>query len=181
MILLESVNVKLGCPRRCPGFTCVDSRPTDKGVVRSDVYSWLNERVLEGNQVHYIYNKNLLEHLPNVGHFLSLCNRALIRRGIIEVITDNAMWPLFYVPIPRRLSNFRPDGLFSLGAHMNGYPQAHGNHYSVFTTKHLKNHLEDAGFETLGCLYGIHSEVRSFPFNLHFPVSPRIKIIGRKR
>jgi hypothetical protein len=96
------------------------------------------------------------------------------------VITDNAIWPLFYVPIPKSISNLRPDGIFSLGAHMNSYPKAHGNHYAVFTTKHLKNYFEDAGFELLGCYYGIHSEVRNFRINLHFPIAPRIKVLGRK-
>jgi hypothetical protein len=179
------MKVKLGCPRYCAGFVCVDSRPTDDRLLPFDVYAWLQEqRVVKEKEgkttIEYLYSKNLLEHLPNVGQFLALCHDVIDDDGILEVITDNAIWPLFYVPIPKSISNLRPDGIFSLGAHMNSYPKAHGNHYAVFTTKHLKNYFEDAGFELLGCYYGIHSEVRNFRINLHFPIAPRIKVLGRK-
>ena len=132
-----SPKVNLGCPKRCPGWTCIDKR----GDPQWDVYDWLEAMKSERNTVTELRTKNLLEHLPDPGSFLRLCRQVLQRGGKFTLITDNAAFIPFYFPIWVRH--------FGVGAHsVNRYAVDNCNsvHYMVFTKMHLENLLNVSGF-----------------------------------
>jgi predicted SAM-dependent methyltransferase len=81
----------------------------------------------------------LLEHLSNVGFYLSECYRVLKLNGIIDVTTDNATCTRYYW----------------FGTHTGKYEEKHpgDRHYSIFTMNHLFNHFEKVGFKNIRINY----------------------------
>jgi len=79
-----------------------------------------------------VYEKNLLEHLRNVGFHFEEIHRVLKPNGKLVLITDNAACLKYY-----------------LGTHTGRYEKLHGGdrHFSLFTLQHLRNHLEQARFK----------------------------------
>ena len=81
-----------------------------------------------------VYEKNFLEHLPNVGFHLKEVNRVLKKGGKLVVITDNAACLKYY----------------TLGTHTGGYhkaydsPNSEDKHYALFTMEHIKNLMKYA-------------------------------------
>ncbi len=132
------VRVNLGCPNFHEGWVCVDLHPRDSAVVRDDAVNYMTGR--PPGSVSEVMTKNLLEHLPNVQQFLKACYEALEDGGRICVITDNAEWLPFYLPVavPR----------LGVGAHaVKKYALRFNTvHYSIFSPMHLTLHLTDAGF-----------------------------------
>lgn len=134
--------LKLGCPYYCKDFTCVDVRQIDPQVIKQDVYDYLE--ITNDIEYEYIYSKNLLEHLPNVGRFLNLCYNNLANNGKLEIITDNAEFIPFYFPFWIKHTG--------IGAHSNNdYALNHCNskHYSIFTKMHLINLFEYSRFKNI--------------------------------
>ncbi len=132
------LRVNLGCPRLCAGWTCVDLHPKDDGVVQADAIEYMS--ALPSGAVSEILTENLLEHLPNVQQFLKACYDALQGDGRIRVVTDNAEWLPFYLPLalPR----------LGVGAHaVKTYALRFNTvHLSIFSPMHLRLHLSNAGF-----------------------------------
>lgn len=130
--------VNLGCPDVCPGWTCVDRR----GAHSWDVYEWLEGMKQIGGVTREFRTKNLLEHLPDPGRFLRLCHDVLRKGGRITIVTDNAGFIPFYIPLWIRHTG--------VGAHVvNRYAIDHCDsvHYMVFTKMHLENLLRASGFK----------------------------------
>lgn len=133
-----AMKVNLGCPQKCDGWVCVDRR----GDPSWDVYEWLEEMKTSGREVGAIKSKNLLEHLPDPGRFLALCHDVLSHGSRIEIITDNAEFLPFYLPLWVRRTG--------VGAHsVNMYALDHCGsvHYMIFTQMHLVNLMRNAGFK----------------------------------
>jgi len=86
-----------------------------------------------------VYSKNNLEHLRNVGFHFQEVYRVLKKDGKLVLITDNASCMRFYL----------------FGTHTGRYERKHegDHHYSIFTTKHLVNHLEVVGFKDIKWSY----------------------------
>ncbi len=135
--------VNLGCPRYCEGLTCVDVHPLDERVVEANVFDWLSE---QDSSVDAIFSKNLLEHLPDPGVFLNLCHNALKPNGILSLITDNAEFFPFYFPFYLTRTGI---GAHSCDAYAMSKRCNETHHFMVFTKMHLRNLLEDAGFEVI--------------------------------
>lgn len=131
------MKANLGCPRYCEGWLCVDLFPSNPGVEKADVFEWLQSH----DQIDEIKTENLLEHLPNVHAFLELCFDKLRYGGKLIVVTDNAEWLPFYLPI-----DFKGTGI---GAHSQPSYSMRFNavHLSIFTKMHLNQHLLLAGFQ----------------------------------
>jgi 2-polyprenyl-3-methyl-5-hydroxy-6-metoxy-1,4-benzoquinol methylase len=95
----------------------------------------------QGKSVRELKSKNLLEHLPDPGRFLRLCRNILETGGSLTLITDNAAFMPFYLPLWVRHTG--------IGAHVvNRYALDHCDsvHYMVFTKMHLENLLRSSGF-----------------------------------
>lgn len=157
----QYTKINIGCPIKCKDYLCIDANPKDKTVVESDFKSFLLQNPDSFNE---IYSKNMIEHIDNIGEFLSLARRALRDNGIIRLITDNAEFLPFYFPIIHKLG---------IGAHSsNKYIQNYkyencAPHLCLYTKMHLENLLTKYGFEVLVCK--------------RITLGSRILIIGRKK
>jgi SAM-dependent methyltransferase len=142
------MRIKLGCPKYCKGYTCVDLYPKDFGVVKDDAIHYLS--TLNDNSVEYIEAKMLLEHLPNPYSLIELAYQKLKKGGILYFTTDNAWFLPHYITTPlHRILGSHSDEKYK-------YTFCKGavtNHYAIFTKLHLKNMLELAGFEKFEIKY----------------------------
>jgi 2-polyprenyl-3-methyl-5-hydroxy-6-metoxy-1,4-benzoquinol methylase len=149
------MKVNLGCPEYCVDYLCVDLNPKDKRVIKANVFDWLADEYWEDDCVVEIYSKNLLEHLPDPGAFLSLCHGALEKGGRLVLITDNAEFLPFYLPfylVKTGIGAHAKDE-YAMSKHCN---ETH--HYSIFTKMHLRNLFDYAGFDNIQVkriLYGV--------------------------
>lgn len=80
-----------------------------------------------------VYERNVLEHVPNPARHLFEVRRVLKIGGSFIMITDNAACLKYYL----------------LGTHMGGYSKHGGKdvHYSLFTTEHIRNHMNFCGLK----------------------------------
>jgi SAM-dependent methyltransferase len=136
--------INLGCPNFCEGYICVDKDPHDPHVIKANVYEYLSEAVDQGNKFDSIYSKNLLEHLGDPLQFLILCRRALKSGGTLKLVTDNAEFFPYYIPIALVGTGLGGHSTNTYALGMN-----HSVHMTVFTKLHLRNLLLAAGFDTV--------------------------------
>lgn len=127
--------LNLGCGNESYGTHRVDIHPTKTTTQVFDIEEGLQ---FEDGFFDEIYERNLLEHLTNVGFHLEECYRVLKEKGRIVLITDNASCMRYY----------------TLGTHTGRY-KGHrryfsddgDRHFAIFTKEHLKNLFEHAGFK----------------------------------
>ncbi len=121
--------LNLGCNTDMYGTHRVDKFKT---ISTTHVHDLENGIPFEDNLFDEIFEKNLLEHLRNVGFHLDECHRVLKFGGKLRIITDNASCIRYY-----------------FGTHTGKYEKQHedDHHYCIFTMNHLKNHLEAADFQ----------------------------------
>ena len=136
--------LNLGCPYKCDGYTCVDLLPKDVGVIKDDVYYYLPFHTK--SKYDEIFTKNMLEHLPDVGRFLSLCFDELKSGGKMIVITDNAEFIPYYLPF---WINHTGIGAHNTNKYAESIEHGHTRHYSLFTKMHMQNLLEYTGFKDI--------------------------------
>lgn len=152
--------VNIGCPIKCKDYLCVDLHPKDKDVIESDFINFLS---INPDSFVEIYSKNMIEHIDNIGQFLSLARIALRENGILKIITDNAEFFPFYFPIIHK---------FGIGAHSsNKYIENYkyencAPHLCLYTKMHLENLFHKYGFEVIVCK--------------RITLGSRLLIIGRK-
>lgn len=110
------------------------------GDIRMDLFRTQATNVL-GDAVHLpfageafteVFEKNLLEHMPNPATHLEDVRRVLKEGGTLHLITDNAACLKYY----------------TLGTHTGGYNKHGGKdvHYALFTREHIQNLMSYAGF-----------------------------------
>ena len=126
--LVSLVTLNLGCGNSDYGDVRVDLKKTN---TTTHIFDAGEKFPLEDNSFEQVYERNLLEHLPNPGFHLREVRRVLKPNGTLIVITDNAACLKFY----------------TLGTHTGGYRKNNGKdiHYAVFTMEHMKNLMEYAG------------------------------------
>ncbi len=121
----------------------MDLNPLELGVIKDEAIHFLQTTP---SQYEVIESYNLLEHLPNPGEFLRLCYERLEDGGKCIVVTDNAEWFPFYLPVIHALG---------IGAHqsneyrylLNSRGATKTVHYMIFSPLHLSNLLSYAGFK----------------------------------
>ena len=116
-----------------------------------------------------VYERNLLEHLRNVGFHLEECYRILKKGGKLIIITDYAGCMRYYL----------------FATHEGRYESKHKSnpddrHFSIFTRQHLCNHLEAVGFEVESVGYVGTDTVGQF-LDFFTRQKPRIKAVAVKR
>ena len=140
----ETMNVNLGCPVYCEGQTCVDLSPEDTRVVHSDAIDFL--RNTDTGSVNSIYTKNMLEHMTSFDELFKESRLVLKEGGSLTVITDNAEFPFFYLPVIHRYGI----GAHSSNKYIHNYKYKHCTyHYCLFTKLHLQNLFEKFGFKVV--------------------------------
>jgi len=168
--------LNLGCGTDLWGTHRIDIKPTKATTHVFDVEKGIQ---FPDEFFDEIYERNLLEHLRNVGYHLDECFRVLKTGGRITVITDNASCTRFY----------------TLGTHEGRYMghreflKHNGDkHYSVFTKEHLSNLFVASGFNILQIRYIDTDFKPTFVLDrvmrtLHLfrgLTYPRIEVISRK-
>jgi len=134
--------LELGNPHKRQDYITVDLNPVEAGVIKDEAIHFLRATT---DHYEVIESYNLLEHLPNPGEFLKLCYERLDDGGKCIVVTDNAEWFPYYLPIIHALG---------VGAHQSNHYRYIGTskgatvtvHYMVFSPLHLRNLLTYAGF-----------------------------------
>jgi len=112
-----------------------------EGDIRLDIFQTRSTNVI-GDAQHLpfkdqvftdIYERNLLEHMPNPALHLSEVRRTLRIKGVLNLITDNAACLKYYI----------------LRTHTGGYSKHNGKdrHYALFTMEHVRNLMHHAGLE----------------------------------
>jgi len=127
--------LNVGCGTQIYGTDFIDIYPSRKEVIKCNVgkekFPYKEETFDE------VYTKNLFEHIPNLPHLLNEMKRVLKKRGKITILTDNAGFFLFHIPL--RKNNFLQHNSNSVRAGKED------RHYFLFTPLHLINHLEKLG------------------------------------
>jgi len=165
--LQEQVRIlNLGCGEDTFGTHRVDMVPTkatthvfnvEKGIKFPDKF------------FDAVYERNLLEHLRNVGFHLEECYRVLKEGGTLTLITDNAECRRFY----------------TFGTHTGRYERLrkerspNDKHYCIFTVNHLRNHLEQAGFIIIK-LITVDTDTMGRFLDKFGRTKPRILAVARK-
>lgn len=126
--------LNLGCGSQSFGTHRVDMVPTETTTHVFDVEEGLQ---FPDEFFDEVYERNLLEHLRNVGFHIEECFRVLKKGGKLVLITDYAGCGRFY-------NRF-------FGTHEGRYERKHKDkprdkHFSVFSKTHLRNHLRHVGF-----------------------------------
>lgn len=169
--ILQILN--LGCGDQTYGTHRVDIKQTQATTHVFDIEHGL---LFPDGMFDEIYERNLLEHLRNVGFHLDECYRVLKEGGIVVLITDNAECRRYY----------------SLGTHTGRY-KGHrkyfsddgDRHYAIFTKEHLKNLFEKSGFHIKEISFIDTDYVPTRAFDkiaraLGLKAYPRIKVVASK-
>lgn len=135
--------LNIGCGEDTFGTHFVDLYPTRDNVIKCDVDK--DELPFEDNFFDEIYAKFIFEHMKNPNLFLKKCYRVLKKGGNLVLITDNAGFWIFHLPIKFCYSREHYDNLVRRGKE--------DKHYAIYTILHVKNHLIAAGFKDVKVKY----------------------------
>jgi len=158
--------LNLGCGNDMFGTHRVDRMPT---IATTHVFDVEKGLMFPDEYFDEIYERNLLEHLRNVGFHLEECYRVLKKGGILTLITDNAACTRFY----------------TFGTHTGRYEKLRretnpdDRHYGIFTVNHLRNHLEKVGFQ-IQTLNTIGTDTIGRFLDKFSRTKPRILAVARK-
>jgi len=125
----RALALSIGCGDEMRGDLRLDLFPTSAANIVADA----QHLPFRTNIFTEVYEKNLLEHMPNPAMHLTEVSRTMKRDGKLILITDNAACLKYYV----------------LGTHTGGYSKHGGKdrHYALFTVEHVKNLLQLSGFD----------------------------------
>jgi len=141
--------LNVGCGSQRYGTDFIDIYPSRKEVRKCDVGK--EKFPYKKGTFDEVYSKNLFEHIANLPHLLDEMKRVLKKQGKIKILTDNAGFFLFHVPIRR--NNFLQHNNNSVRGGKED------RHYFLFTPLHLRNHLERlGGFNKISVEYYYASE-----------------------
>jgi SAM-dependent methyltransferase len=179
--LVKERILNVGCGPDEYGTDFVDIYPTRPNVVVCDASS--QPLPYPNGVFDEVYSKNFLEHVANLEFTVKEMARVAKPGGSVRVITDNAGWILFHVPLRR--GNY--------AEHYSNGPRfgAGDRHYCLFTPLHLQNLFQAAGLEVKRVDYQYYSKRRSvhrlgglFRFLSRTPIRhlvyPHIEIIGTR-
>ena len=126
---LNKIILNIGCGEQYYGDIRLDFIRTDAVNVLGDC----QHLPFKNDVFTVVYERNVLEHLPNPAQHLLDVKRVLRENGTLLLITDNAACIKYYL----------------LGTHMGGYSKHKGKdvHYSIFTTEHIKNLMDFCGLK----------------------------------
>lgn len=158
----------LGCGDETYGDVRVNLSPSKTATHVFDIEKGLPQDWID--RFDEVYERNLLEHLKNVGYHLDECYRVLKKGGRLVLITDNAACTRYYLPL--------------IDTHRGRYERQHGDdprdrHRSVFTDWHLRNRLRDSGFDIFSIEY-IGTETRGRFLDILTGQKPRIRVVAIK-
>src|SRR3972149_5784116 len=91
--------LNVGCGNQTYGTHFVDKYPKRKGVIKCDIER--GKLPFKSNQFDEVYSRCLFEHLKNPFHVLKEMHRILKPKGRLILITDNAGFWGFHMPMSK--------------------------------------------------------------------------------
>lgn len=158
--------INLGCGDDSYGTHRVDIHPTKTTTHVFDVEKGIK---FPDNYFDVVYEKNLLEHLRNVGYHLEEVFRVLKLGGKLILVTD-------YAGCKRYIWFKTHEGRYERKHKSNPYDK----HFSFFTKSHLQNHLVSVGFDKIWISF---IDTNKFPVRVLdriMRVKPRIQVVAIK-
>ena len=125
----KALMLNIGCGEEEIGDIRLDLVATSAANIVGDA----QHLPFRGSMFTEVYERNVLEHMPNPAEHLSEIKRVLKRGGAVILVTDNAACLKYYL----------------LGTHTGGYSKHDGKdrHYALFTQEHIKNLMQSCGLE----------------------------------
>jgi SAM-dependent methyltransferase len=127
--------LNVGCGLETYGTDFIDFYPSRPEVKKCDVdkdkFPYMDNRFDE------VYSRNLLEHTNNPIHVLKEMKRTLKKGGKLILITDNAAFIFYHIPIREKVFSQHNKNKYRYGKK--------DRHYFLFTPLHLKNLLQEIG------------------------------------
>lgn len=168
--------LNLGCGSDFYGDVRIDVLLTKAVNIISDIEGTLP---LRSNIFHLVYSKSVFEHLRNPSLSLLEMKRVMRRNAKLIIITDNASYWRFHLPISiKRMRWMERHGEYSCGP---------GDaHYGLYQFEHLKAHIKKVGLELCSISYipydgglGFIDKILFLHPLIRHIVFPRIKVIAR--
>ena len=133
--LMKRKILNVGCGPETYGTDFVDFYPSNPEVIKCDVDK---ERLpYPNNSFDEVYSRNLLEHTSNPVHVLQEMKRVLKKGGKLIIITDNASFILYHIPVFEHIFSQHNKNKYRYGKK--------DKHYFLFTPLHLRNLLQKVG------------------------------------
>ena len=144
----EPVHLHLGCgPNYLPGFVNIDANPQRKVDLWLDVRNGLP---FADGTVDSIYSTHMLEHLyhDELGRLFSECKRVLKAGGGVRFIVPNLETAITaYLQRKSEWFDDYPRKLESVGGRFANFIFCDGQHRTAFDYGHLRELLNNAGFD----------------------------------
>lgn len=144
--------LNVGCAKQTYGTHFVDLYPQRDEVIKCNVE---RERLpFPKNFFDEVFSENLFEHLKNPNIVLKEMYRVLKKGGKFIIITDNASFWGWHLPLAR--------------THYGGYEETScgpkDKHYALYTSWHLKNHLKELSMKNIKIEYLLPKEKNPYLF-----------------
>lgn len=154
--------LNVGCGKETYGTDFVDMLPQRKEVIKLN----LDERKLpfEDNTFDEVYSRCFFEHLKNPNRCLKEMSRVLKKGGKIKIITDNAGFWAFHMPMSK--------------THYEEYTKG-DKHFALYTNWHLINHFKEAGLKNIRTEYIMIKEKN--PYMAVRAISRFLNLVGLKK
>lgn len=160
---MERKILNVGCGPETYGTDFVDFYPSSLEVIKCDVDK---ERLpYPNNSFDEVYSRNLLEHTSNPFHVLQEMKRVLKKGGKLIIITDNAGFILYHIPIFEHIFAQHNKNKYRYGKK--------DKHYFLFTPLHLWNLIQKVG-EFKSCAINYYYRIVNTRFNY---LQPFMKIV----
>jgi SAM-dependent methyltransferase len=127
--------LNVGCGSEKYGTNFIDFYPSRSEVVRCDIDK--DKLPYRDNSFDEVYSRNLLEHASNPIHVLREMKRTLKKGGKLVLITDNAGFIFYHIPIREKVFSQHNKNKYRCGEK--------DRHYFLFTSLHLQNLLQEIG------------------------------------
>jgi ubiquinone/menaquinone biosynthesis C-methylase UbiE len=154
--------LNVGCGLETYGTDFIDFYPSNPKVIKCDVDK---ERFpYSNNSFDEVYSRNLIEHTSNPIHVLQEMKRVLKKSGKLIIITDNAGFLLYYIPLFEHIFAQHNKNKYRYGKK--------DRHYFIFTPLHLRNLLQKVGGFRISISYYYRNVNKGFNF-----MQPFVRIV----
>lgn len=146
--------LNVGCGSEVYGTDFIDFYPSRTDVIECDIDN--KSFPYRSNTFDEVYSRNLLEHISNPFHALQEMKRVLKSGGRLVIITDNAGFILYHVPLFEHIFAQHNTNKYRYGKK--------DRHYFIFTPLHLRNLLQKVGVFRISISYYYRNVNKGFNF-----------------
>jgi ubiquinone/menaquinone biosynthesis C-methylase UbiE len=137
--------LNVGCGNDTYGTDFVDLYPSRPKVKKCDFDK--DRLPYKSNMFDEVFCKGVIEHVRNPSSLIEEMKRVLRKNGKLIIITDNAHFLGFHIKGSMHTGGYEKHG------RIGGGSGSKDRHYALYTTNHIKNHLEVAGMKNIKIKY----------------------------